>query len=380
VRRGLLAVLLGVGLAAAVVAEAQEPTPAPAGARGALRPARGAGRAGTPARGKGPRTAAAGAQDSKRVGGIAESFLKQGNFRAAAAGFRQELEKTPDAVAAHVGLGKALARLGRCDEALTELWPQVGTKPFGDEAALLASICSSSLGIEEDALYFAEMAAEMDPGNPRALTQYALVLDKRGDADRAERVIGQLQVLPGPKDASLYARSVLALRAGDIDEFDRLTFFWPDDRSSQRDLQRLEAQSWLDIGDPIQVVSSIKTIQRMRRGRASTWLRAEAVRRMGDPKEASDLLNSRNAREGEGSDSDAVRARVLADLGDLVGAQALIDQYAHEVDPELVASAWYVARSAGDKAAMKDYAAIYHREQVSPLRTLRQLIPWKVTR
>lgn len=374
--RPLLVVLLGTGLIGSVVAEAQPRPPGLAAGKdgsAAEKPggAKGAGRKKFRRPGGGE-----GEEGGKRVAGMGETFLKQGNFRAAASAFREELKKNPDAVAAHVGLGKALARLGRCGEGLAELWPHVGTKPFGDEAAILASVCSGRLGLMDDALFFARIAAEWDPENPRALTQYALSLADAGDTYTSDKVIGQLEVLPGDKDASLYAKAVLALRRGDIDEFDELTFFWSGDRGSQRDLARLEAQSWLDLGNPVEVVASIRQIKRLQRGRFSTWLRAEATRRLGEPEEALELLNTRNAKLAEGSDSDAVRSRVMVDLGDLAGAQALLEQYPSDVDPEVTASWWYLSRARGDRAAMKDFSALYRAEQTSPERTLGDLIPW----
>lgn len=315
-------------------------------------------------------------EGDRRRASMGETLLKQGNFRAALSSFEQEIAASPDSVAAHVGRGKALARLGRCGEALTELWQWVGTKPFGDEAALLASVCSSRLGLLDDSLFFSQMAVEIDPENTRALTQYALDLAAVGDLYAADEVIGRLEVVRPDRDASLYVKAVLALRAGDIEEFDRVVFFWPDDRNSQRDLARLEAQSWLDMDDPIQVIASIKQIKRIRRGKTATWLRAEAVRRLDMPEEGLEYLESKNARGGDASDADAVRARVLADLGDLAGAQELVDRYADDVDPDIVATAWYLARKRGDAPAMADYAALYERVRVSPLRDLDQLVPW----
>jgi len=311
-----------------------------------------------------------------RAGGIGESFLKQGNYRAALSAFEQDIAESPDAVAAHVGRGKALARLGRCEESLDELWQWIGTKPFGDEAALLASVCSSRLGLHDDGLFFSAMAAEMDPDNARALTQYALDLATVGDLYTMDRVLGQLVVVRPDRDASLYARAVLALRAGDIDEFDALTFFWPDDRNAQRDLARLEAQAWLDLDDPIQVISSIKQIKRIRRGKTATWLRAEAVRRLDLPDEGLEYLDSRNAGSADTSDADAVRARILADLGDLDAAFALAERYGKDVDPDIVATLWYLNRKRGDAKGMADYAALYEQVRVSPLRDLEQLLPW----
>ena len=66
----------------------------------------------------------------RRIQGAGEASFKQGNYRQAAEAFRKELAENPDSVPAHLGLGRALSRLGRCDKALVEFWPYVGMKAF----------------------------------------------------------------------------------------------------------------------------------------------------------------------------------------------------------------------------------------------------------
>lgn len=364
----LAAVLLGTGLALA-----EAPTEGPrAGERGI--------RARPPAFGpktfrQSPPTSDAEGVPDRRQASMADAFLAQGNYRQAIQAYRQEIEADPERVRPHIGLGKALGRLGNCSAALDELWPYVGQRAFGADAAVVASMCSSRLGFEDDALAFARMAAEINPEDPRAVTTLILELDTQGLLEERDNWLGRLQVVRDDRDASQYARAVLAIRRGDIDEFDALAFFWTEDRASRADLARLEAQTWLDLDDPGEVVDSLRKIKRIRRGKFAGWLRAEATRRLGRADEAAELLDSKLLRRTEGLDTDAVRIRVKIDLGDLAGARALLDPYSASDDPEMVATRWYLARATGDRRGMARAAEAYERVRVSPLRRLEHLIP-----
>lgn len=364
----LAALLLGSGLALA-----QGPAEGPgAGERGL--------RARPPAAGqknfrRGPAARGAERATDRRQASMADAFLAQGNYRQAIQAYRQEIEADPERVQPHIGLGKALGRLGNCSEALDELWPYAGQRAFGADAAVVASMCSSRLGFEDDALSFARMAAEINPEDPRAVTTLILELDTQGLLEERDDWLGRLQVVRDDRDASQYARAVLAIRRGDIDEFDAIAFFWTDDRASRADLARLEAQTWLDLDDPGEVVDSVRKIKRLRRGKFAGWLRAEATRRLGRADEAADLLDSKVLKRTEGVDTDAVRIRVKIDQGDLKGARALLEPYSASDDPEMVATRWYLARVTGDQRGMARAAETYERVRVSPLRRLEHLVP-----
>lgn len=313
--------------------------------------------------------------DGKRVPKMGDMWMKEGNYRAAAAAFAKELKTNPDAIAAHVGLGRAFARAGRCPEALEHLWPYVDTRPFGDEAALAASTCSDRLGLHEDALYFDELAVSYDPDNVRALSQYALDLDRAGEWGRRDAVLDQLLVVKPDRDASSYARAVIALRRGDMDELDAVMWSWTgEDNSVKGEKLRLAAQSWLDIDDPYQALEILRSLKLKQRGVHIRDLRAEALRRLGDPDGAWAVVDGKMARHTSGADVDAVRARILVDQGDIAGARERLREYDESDDPDVLASFWYLAQATGDQAGAARYARQYRMVQVSPLRTLGQLI------
>ncbi len=322
--------------------------------------------------------AAAGAldgQNHKRVQGIGESSFKQGNYRQAADAFRQELAAHPDSVPAHLGLGRALTRLGRCDLALQEFWPYVGMKAFSSEVALSAAVCSGRLGLTDDAVTFSQLAVERDPTNTTALTNLVLSLDANGQHDDLDKLLDDLVVARDDRDASFFARAVLALRRGDLGEFDLIAREWPTDRNTARTLWGLQGQSWLDCDDPVEVSRVMRGIKRPRRPGMARMVNAEAVRRQGETSQAGDILQGRAMRNNETNDSDAIRVRVLADEGDFEAADAILSSYDLLVDADLVASAWYVAWHKSDVAEMVRLRDMYIEVRVSPLRHLYELIP-----
>lgn len=316
----------------------------------------------------------------RRLPGLGDGFFKQGNYRQAAEAFRKEIAANPESVPAHLGLGRAFTRLGRCDVALREFWPYVGMKAFGAEVALAAAVCSGRLGFADDAVMFSQMAVDRDPTNTSALTNLVLALDANGQFDDLEALLDQLAVARDDRDSSFYAKAVLALRRGDLTEFDIVVREWPTDRNTVRNLWGLEGQSWLDLDDPLEVSRVMRGIKRIRRPGLARMVNAEAVRREGETWQALDILEGRALKSNETTDSDAIRVRVLADQGDFDGAEELLSSYVVENDADLTASAWYVAWHRRDRAAMRKWRDAYLVVRVSPLRNLYKLIPinWRL--
>lgn len=331
-----------------------------------------------------PSPAAAGAEDGethKRVPGPGEAAFKQGNYRQAAEAFRQEITTNPDSAPAHLGLGRAMTRLGRCDVALQEFWPYVGMKAFSSDVALSASVCAGRLGFLDDAVMFSQIAVERDPTNIAALTNLVLALDANGQDEELEELLDELVIARDDRDASFYARAVLALRHGDLGEFDIIAREWPTDRATARTLWALEGQSWLDCDDPMEVSRVMRGIKRPRRPGAARMVNVEGVRREGETWQAEDILQGRALRHNETNDSDAIRVRVLADQGDFAAAHEILRSYDLVADADLVASAWYVAWHESDVAEMARLRDVYVSVRVSPLRHLYQLIPivWRAS-
>lgn len=309
--------------------------------------------------------------------GMGNAYLREARPVLAAHAFRQQIAVDPDAVAAHVGLGRSLARQGRCTDAMAELAPYEDTTPFGAEVALTAALCSSRLGYLDDALYYDRLAVEIDPDNARAWTNLALDLHEAGDLTGAEEALNRLVVIGREgRDGSLYARAVLALRAGRIEEMDLLLQLWGREDRSNGELRRLLAQSWLDMDDPVAALAVLDSRRRLKRSYQENWLRAEAMRRQGDPAAALHWVDASRLHPFQGSSVDAVRVRALVDLDKLAEASKLAAELTDLADPETVASRWYLARARGDAADMETSAREYAASQPNPLRKLENLVPW----
>jgi tetratricopeptide (TPR) repeat protein len=304
------------------------------------------------------------------------AFLRQGSARASLISFERQLEADPDSIAAHVGLGRALTRIGRCDEALVHLSPYVGTRAFGDEAALAAGTCAGRLGFLEEAVWYTQIAVDQDDTSARAWTTLALAYDELGDDVARDAALEQLLLLRDNRDSSWYAEAVVALREGDVDELDRIAALWRRENRSSLDLTRLVGLSWLDLDDPQAAFDALSTVKSLRAGTQIRSLRAEALRRMGYPETAELFMEDRPQSVLEGPDADSVRARILADLGRPEEALAVLAEYGEAMeDPDLLASAWYVARHMGDTRACDSLAQRYEKARQSPLRDLDDLVP-----
>jgi thioredoxin-like negative regulator of GroEL len=289
--------------------------------------------------------------------------------------FRRQLQDNPESVVAHVGLGKSLVKIGQCGEALEHLLPYVGRLPFGADAAMATAVCSRRLGWLEDALWFDEYAIDHDPLHARALSNYALDLDAWGDPVGADAVVERIEALPRDQSPALYVRAVLAIRRGQIDEFDFLTRDWEAAGRTERELRRLQAQTWLDLDDPVTAFEVLAETRSLHKSYAELALRAEAARRMGDAELALSLLDQRGKRPMEGGAISGQRALILTDLGDLAGARAELAEWEGVLDEDLCAARWYLARAEGRTADVARFAQDFLAERVSPLRTLEQWIP-----
>ena len=303
-----------------------------------------------------------------------KELLRGGSARAQVISWRMEVKEKPDSADAHVGLGKALAELGECEEALDHLWPYMGTAPFGREAALSASQCSARLGLLEDAILFDRFALDLAPEDVRTQTMLAMHLDMIGDQVGVEELLFELET-SGSKggDPSIYARALLALRHGDVDEFDLCVAMWERAGWEKKQLWRLDMQIWLDLDDPQRALEGIGPVQR-RRGGGRHYI-AEAQRRMGETSSALSLLENNNLRVSEGATVDAILARVYIDLGEMEKAEELLDAYPEDSDADIVASRWYLALARGQEEQVTSLAKLWSRLNVNRLRKLELLLP-----
>ncbi|GDX80107.1 hypothetical protein LBMAG42_19180 [Deltaproteobacteria bacterium] len=303
-------------------------------------------------------------------------LLRQGYFRMAVAAFEEAVAASPESPEAHLGLGTAKARLGTCAPALEEFRGWSDSIAFGARVALLAAHCAGRQSHPEEAVSFTLSALEKRPDNRTALARLALDADQLGDAVLRDVAIEYLWYASPDQDESLFAEAALALRHGDLAEFDRYDAMWRREGRASEEMNRMRARSWLDVGDPVEAYVELrKGGSKLKRGADSRLMMSETARRLGQLVDASRALHGRLQGKLSGADADAVQARILVDSGDLEGAAALLKGYELEVDEEMVASRWYLARALGREEEMAAAEVAFAASRMSPLRTLEQYIP-----
>jgi len=306
--------------------------------------------------------------------------LQKRKYRMAISIFKQALAVRPDAYGTQTYLGQAYASLHRCDEALPLLTPNVHRKAFTADTALLVARCFDTVGNVGEALYWADQAEllepqradiqagvgwyhyingepdgsamlerslELGPTDPATLATAGLVGLYDGDIDVVESAIVELRAVPGRRLATVFfLEGLLELDLGNATKAELL----------------FGRSFWRDKG-------YIPTIVYM----------GEAARRQGNFDECIYVLDNFGAPGPEIREARtrSIRARAQVDRGDLIAARALVDAALVEdaLDPEVVASAWYLARAEGDEAAVAMWAERYALLNSSRLRTLEQLIP-----
>ncbi len=103
---------------------------------------------------------------------VAEAFRKQGRYEEAVASFRAALEIDPQLVLSHAGMGDALFRLQRYEEALQALARAVSLELDAAVEGLLRRLmgrAAQELGRSEEAAEHYERALEIDPRDAEAV-------------------------------------------------------------------------------------------------------------------------------------------------------------------------------------------------------------------
>ncbi len=304
------------------------------------------------------------------------ALLKRGMFRLAATAFSEAVAADPLSSAAHVGLGTALARNGNCADAMPEFRDWSDALNFGARVALLAAHCADRQNEPEVAVAFSLLAWERRMDDRTALARLALDADRVGDRVLVEVATEYLWYVNPEQDESLFVEAALALRRGELGQFDVVDELWRREGRASEEMNRLRARSWLDAGDPLAAYEELRQGgKKLRRGGDSRVMMAETARRLGLLADAERALDSRLMGRLTSADADAVKVRLLVDAGQLADAQALIAGYPDEVSEDLVASRWYLARAVGNEVAETEAAALYQRVRTSPLRSLDQYVP-----
>jgi hypothetical protein len=324
-----------------------------------------------------------GADDHRILRG--EMRLQHHQWNMAIQLFRGVLADDPHSARAKRGLGVALAREKRCDEALPMLADVRATAEWSVEAAVAEGDCRERHGDLSGGLAAYEEALLLDDASGEALYKLAMTRGSAGDLPGAEAALDAIDELESPRAVNLrpLAEAWLAAdQGGDeawlaLDELRRrigeaslLT------NTAKIEADVIEGLLWLDAGDPIAAERALSRAGAKSRvpTRASSW-KAEALRRAGLHEEAAAIFERKKVELGDLPIKRAVMARIAIDQGRLADAREILAGSPPE-DAEIQATAWYLARAEGDAAGMADAEARWRRVNAARERRLEHLIPW----
>ena len=278
------------------------------------------------------------------------AMIDRGQPRRAAPAFRAMLAEDPSDHAARAGLGRALAAMNRCDEALIHLGAAFPTEGWSAKAATAEADCHWRAGDLTSARAALEEAVLMNANLVPARYDLTRVLLELGDFDAAEEQIEELASGLQETHRARILELLLAMTRGDDpwSVLGRLQGEVDSDptEASQQQAYYLEGWLWMQAGDPDGAVDLFSaSIQVMTAHEDSILSRAEAFRRTGQTYAAREVAWRRSLRTSPLLH--AFRARVLVDEGDLVAAAEELALAANPDAAETLASAWYLERARG---------------------------------
>ena len=248
---------------------------------------------------------------------------------------------------------RAAALAGRCDEALDALRVLRTTEQWSYALAVAEGTCHVRGGDTSAAIVAFDEAAWFKPGNDGPPLQRGLVHARLGDVEALDRDLAQAW----SNDAELWVIETLQIwRAWihDDPELDALLHAfhrWREggaDRNLLLHASLVDCYAWMRVGENLRAQEVADLGVRVSRGHNRVLsCRSEAERRGGDAERAAFLLTRPWQTAKKAPILDAVLARALVDAGRLDEAEALLQELPDMLDPDVVASWWYLARAQG---------------------------------
>lgn len=310
---------------------------------------------------------------------MGQGRLEQGQHKLAEDSFRRALEDRPNSGRAKTGLGKSLAVVGQCSEALEYLGAIRGERAWNAETLLYEAICQYRVG--DDAAYLAALqeAIVLTPRDASLWFQLALGLLRSGDLAGAELMADIVFDLPDNEMYLLLLDAAIAFETGDRDaDYLIHRLIHRTQRMPVLMLQGLllDVRRWLNLGEPEEANRIVEKVIRMdlRNVAAAAW-RAEALRRLGQTELALGAMKRPAVAEADSPLRDAIRIRVLADLGRLDEARAALESHPLPFAAETLASRWYLFRSLGDETEMLKAIELWEIVNLNKQLSLKSLIP-----
>lgn len=289
-------------------------------------------------------------------------MMERGQYRMAGRIYRQKLQADPADAWAPLGIARAQAATGRCDQALVTLEERHAGPIWDVRLAVAAARCHALHGDHADARYHLEEALLRSADNPAVLLRALVQAHASGDGDWVAELEHSIADLVPDGELAAFARGLRGLEEGDADRVFveirvlRAAPAW----KTWSDL--LATHVWLALDDPAAAVQAATAqLTAAPRPLVQPWL-AEAYRRVGEPNQALFLLTTAKQQNRTDLVKRAFLIRAAADAladGERYqpdGSLQQLDQQAtallatHPLDADVIASAWYLARLTGDDA------------------------------
>jgi len=284
-----------------------------------------------------------------------QAHLERRQFRMAAESFRKASAERPDDPEPRLGLARAWAGLEWCGRAVPLFEELRDSSFYGHRAAMDHGACLAAIGRNAEGIEVLEEAVLLSGNGSGAIVQLAWEALKGADEPLFRAVASQLiEAEPGSAGALLLEGARCWLD-GDPDgqEAALQALRSLQGHSPQADL--LDAWAALELGEPARAAEILRgedRLNRMRLPEVAVWL-AEANRRDGNTEIAHTILNQQSRGRESSVLRGAILLRVRADREGFAAARPdalrLLD--AHPDQPEVVATAWYIAMRGGDDSA-----------------------------
>jgi tetratricopeptide (TPR) repeat protein len=308
---------------------------------------------------------------------LGEMAASKGQFAEAERIYRSILAEEPGNARAASELGALYASQGRCADAAAMFDGIRAHRLFKADDFLAEGDCAMRIGDHAGAAERFEEAVALSPRRTRGWVQLAVAREGMGDLEGALLALEELELVDRTQVDADYLRARLALGTPTFDvAYGALRRAEQDGEAGRIALlaRLLEAQADLLAGAPEAANRAVTEAIRLDRTYPPALvLRAEVARRLGNPSSAELVLQMPGARGVPGPLQLAVRARIAVDLGELDQAAELLDAHPNRVDPERVASAWYLERARGGD--LTSLEALYDAVRLPRNGDLELLIP-----
>lgn len=266
-----------------------------------------------------------------------------------------------DCLAVHA---RARSRLGQCNK-LDDTFAKLRKSIWWDAPTALAEgMCRLREGDLSTAFAAMDEALVLLDRDPVPRFERSIAAIRAGWTEVYTADIAALDEVETADWMADLLRAWTELQSGDerLDATLALNAAWPTTAGSVGRPQwaLLDCRRWLDVGDPFEA-------ERVARASLSTTVgqtrlascRVEALRRVGDDSEAWFVLTRPWHATASSVALDAIRVRSLVDAGQLDQASALAARLPRIADPDVLASAWYLARALGHDEEAAGFAATY---------------------